>query len=190
MVTQASWTPAEISRLLDRVLLSVDKPARYVGGEHNSIVKDWDTVSVRVALVFPDVYELGMSNLGLATLYDILNRRSDVLAERAYCPWIDMEALLRREGLPLFSLETRHPLADFDLIGISLPYEQLYSNVLNLLDLGRIPIHSADRDATHPLVIAGGHATYNPDPMADFVDAFAIGEGEEIIVEFAETIKH
>ena len=190
MLAEATWTPAQISRVLDRVLLSVEKPARYVGGEHNSIVKDWDAAAVRVALVFPDVYELGMSNLGLATLYDILNRRPDVLAERAYCPWIYMEAVLRREGMPLFSLESRHPLADFDVIGISLPYEQLYSNVINLLDLGGVPIRAADRAARHPLVIAGGHATYNPDPMADFIDVFAIGEGEEIIVEFAETIRN
>ncbi|HEY4690820.1 MAG TPA: TIGR03960 family B12-binding radical SAM protein [Anaerolineae bacterium] len=184
------WTPERVSAFFDRTLLAVEKPARYTGGEHNSIVKDWDAVSVRTALVFPDVYELGMSNLGLATLYDILNRRPDFLAERAYCPWTDMEAILRREGVPLFSLETRHPLAAFDLIGISLPYEQLYSNVLNLLDLSGIPIFAADRDATHPIVIAGGHATYNPDPMADFIDVFAIGEGEEIIIDFAETIKN
>jgi len=189
METYTDWTPERISRVLDRVLLSVEKPARYAGGEYNSIVKDWDAASVRTALVFPDVYELGMSNLGLATLYDILNQRSDVLAERAYCPGTDMEALLRREGTPLFSLETRHPLAEFDLIGVSLPYEQLYSNVINLLDLGGIPIFAADRDAAHPIVIAGGHATYNPDPMADFIDVFAIGEGEDIIVDFVETIK-
>ncbi len=188
-MTHADWTPNRISRRLDQVLLNVEKPARYVGGEHNAIVKDWDAASVRAALVFPDIYELGMSNLGLATLYDILNRRPDLLAERVYSPWTDMEAIMRREGLPLFSLETRHPLATFDLIGISLPYEQLYSNVVNLLDLGGVPILAADRDARHPLVIAGGHATYNPDPMADFVDAFAIGEGEEIILDFADAIK-
>ncbi len=183
------WPPNRISQVLDRVLLSVEKPARYAGGEHNSIVKDWDAAALRAVLVFPDVYELGMSNLGLATLYDILNRRPDLLAERAYCPWTDMEAIMRRERLPLFSLETRHPLAAFDLIGVSLPYEQLYSNVINLLDLGGVPIFAADRDATHPIVIAGGHATYNPDPMADFVDVFAIGEGEEIILDFADVIK-
>lgn len=189
MVSIASWTPAHISDVLDRVLLSVEKPARYVGGEHNSIVKAWDAARVRVALTFPDIYELGMSNLGLATLYDIVNQRPDYLAERAYTPWLDMEAVMRREGMPLFSLETRHPLHKFDLIGISLPYEQLYSNALNLLDLGGIPTHAAERDATHPIVIAGGHATYNPDPMADFIDVFVIGEGEEIILDFCDVIK-
>ena len=183
------WTPERVSNLLNRVLPSVEKPARYAGGEHNSVVKDWGAAAVRAALVFPDVYELGMSNLGLAILYDILNRRPDLLAERAYSPWTDMEAIMRREGMPLFSLETRHPLADFDLIGVSLPYEQLYSNVVNLLDLAGMPIFAADRDATHPIVVAGGHATYNPDPMADFVDAFAIGEGEDIILDFADVIK-
>src|SRR3990172_5701195 len=183
------WTPERVSNLLNRVLPSVEKPARYAGGEHNSVVKDWHAASVRAALVFPDVYELGMSNLGLAILYDILNRRPDLLAERAYSPWTDMEAIMRREGMPLFSLETRHPLADFDLIGVSLPYEQLYSNVVNLLDLAGMPIFAADRDVTHPIVVAGGHATYNPDPMADFVDAFAIGEGEDIILDFADVIK-
>lgn len=184
-----SWTPTRISQTLDRVLLAVEKPARYVGGEHNAIVKDWDAAAVRVALAFPDVYELGMSNLGLATLYDIINRRPDALAERAYCPWTDMEAIMRREGLPLYSLETRHPLSDFDLIGVSLPYEQLYSNTLNLLDLGGVPIRADERDATHPLVVAGGHATYNPDPMADFIDVFAIGEGEEIILDLVDAIQ-
>lgn len=184
-----NWTPTRISQTLDRVLLAVEKPARYVGGEHNAIVKDWDAAAVRVALAFPDVYELGMSNLGLATLYDIINRRPDALAERAYCPWTDMEAIMRREGLPLYSLETRHPLSDFDLIGVSLPYEQLYSNTLNLLDLGGVPIRADERDATHPLVVAGGHATYNPDPMADFIDVFAIGEGEEIILDLVDAIQ-
>jgi radical SAM family uncharacterized protein len=184
-----SWTPREIDVVLDRVLLTVEKPGRYTGGEHNQVVNDWEAASIRVALAFPDIYELGMSNLGLATLYDILNRRAGILCERVYCPWSDMEAVLRREGLPLYSLETHHPLSEFDLIGVSLPYEQLYSNVLNLLDLGGVPVKAADRTAAHPIVLAGGHATYNPDPMADFVDAFAIGEGEEVIVEVARCIE-
>ena len=182
------WTPHAIDLVLDRVLLTVEKPGRYTGGEHNQVVLDWDSAPVRVALAFPEIYELGMSNLGLATLYDILSRRNGILCERVYCPWSDMEAVMRREGLPLYSLETRHPLNEFDLIGVSLPYEQLYSNVLNLLDLGGVPVLARDRDASHPIVLAGGHATYNPDPMADFVDAFAIGEGEDVIVEIARCI--
>lgn len=175
----------EIEQTLERVLLSVVKPGRYAGGEHNQIVKDWALIDLRVALCFPDIYDLGMSNLGMAILYDTVNRQPDLLAERAYCPWRDMEAVMRREGIPLYSLETKHPLADFDLIGISLPYEQLYSNVLNLLELARLPLRAADRDETHPLVIAGGHACYNPEPMADFIDAFLIGEGEEAILDVA-----
>jgi radical SAM family uncharacterized protein len=184
-----SWTPHEIDAVLDRVLLTVEKPGRYTGGEHNQVVNNWEAAGMRVALAFPDIYELGMSNLGLATLYDILNRRAGILCERTYCPWSDMEAVMRREGLPLFSLETHHPLHEFDLIGISLPYEQLYSNVLNLLDLGGVPVRAADRNVNHPVVLAGGHATYNPEPMADFIDAFAIGEGEEVIVEVARCIE-
>ena len=178
-----------IERELDRILPKVEKPARYTGGEFNSVVKDWDTTPFRVVLAFPDIYELGMSNLGLAILYDILNRRPDVLAERVYTPWPDMEARLRAAGVPLYSLETKHPLSDFDLIGFSLPYEQVYTNVLTMLDLGGVPLLASERDERHPIVIAGGHATYNPDPMADFVDAFVIGEGEEVIVEIVEVIR-
>ncbi len=189
MIITQRWTPREIDAVLDRVLLTVEKPGRYTGGEHNQVVNDWEAASIRVALAFPDIYELGMSNLGLATLYDILNRRAGILCERTYCPWSDMEAVMRREGLPLYSLETHHPLHEFDLIGISLPYEQLYSNVLNLLDLGGVPVRAAERDVNHPIVLAGGHATYNPEPMADFIDAFAIGEGEEVIVEVARCIE-
>ncbi len=176
-------TPDEINRRLERILLSVQKPGRYIGGEYNQVVKDWDSVRFRVALAFPDIYDLGMSNLGLAVLYDIVNRRSDLLAERVYAPWPDMEAAMREAGIPLYSLETKHPLAEFDLIGFTLPYEALYTNVLYMLDLAGIPIRAADRDDGDPIVIAGGHATFNPAPMADFFDAFAIGDGEELILD-------
>src|SRR5574341_2067276 len=158
---------------------------RYVGGEFNSVSKDWQTTPMRVALCFPDIYEIGMPNLGLATFYDVLNRREDMLAERVYLPWVDMEAHMRRDGIPLYSLETRHPVAEFDVLAISVPYEQLYTNVLQTLDLAGLPLHSLDRDETMPLVIAGGHACYNPEPLADFVDLFVVGEGEEAIVEIA-----
>jgi radical SAM superfamily enzyme YgiQ (UPF0313 family) len=169
--------------VLDRILPTVQKPGRYTGGEYNSVVKDWDATDVKLALAFPDVYDLGMSNLGLAILYDILNREAGVLAERVYVPWPDMQAALRRAGLPLYSLETHHALADFDLIGISLPYEQLFSNVLTLLDLSGLPLLSAARDERYPLVMAGGSAVFNPEPMADFIDFFVIGEGEQAILE-------
>jgi radical SAM family uncharacterized protein len=172
-----------LSERLESILPTVQKPGRYTGGELNQVVKDWNSVLTRVALVFPEIYELGMSNLGLAILYDLLNRRPDTLAERAYCPWTDMEAALRAAHLPLFSLESHHPLADFDILGISLPYESLYTNTLNILDLAGLPVRSADRTGDHPLVIAGGYACYNPEPMHAFVDAFVIGEGEKVIEE-------
>ncbi len=184
-------TPKQITRALDRTLHKVEKPARYTGGELNSIIKDWGDARIRskVALAFPDIYELGGSNLGLMVLYDLINRRDDLLAERAYCPWPDFEQIMRRDDIPLFSLETRHPLGQFDVIGVSLPYEQLYTNVLTLLDLADIPLRAADRTADHPLVVAGGSGCYNPEPMSAFFDAMIIGEGEEVIFEVIEAHK-
>ena len=177
-----------IERRLDRYLLQVEKPGRYVGGEYNSVLKDWDRTDIKVALAFPDIYDLGMSNLGIMNLYNQLNLQNNMLAERVFSPWQDMEAVMREQEIPLYSLETKHPVGDFDLLGISLPYEQLYTNAINLLDLAGMPILSRDRDERYPLVIAGGHACFNPEPMADFIDAFVIGEGEEIIVEIAQAI--
>lgn len=176
-------TPADIQSRLEHLLLRAQKPGRYVGGELNQVVKEWGNVQTRLALVFPDIYDIGLPNLGLAVLYESLNQRSDVLAERAYAPWVDMETLLRENNIPLYSLETFHPLAAFDIIGISLPYETLYTNTLNILDLSGIPLFSHQRTENHPLIIAGGHAAFNPEPMADFIDAFVIGEGEEVIHE-------
>jgi radical SAM family uncharacterized protein len=174
---------------LDRILPAVIKPARYTGGEWNSVVKDWGSCHVRWALVFPDTYEIGMSNLGLAILYDILNHQEDVLAERAFAPWVDMEAAMRAAGLPLFSLENRQPLTHFDIVGFSLPYEQLYTNLLNMLDLAGLPVLSKERDERHPLIIAGGGAVYNPEPLADFVDAFALGDGEEMAIDITNAVR-
>ena len=181
------YTAKEIERFLDRKLYQVQKPGRYAGGELNQVVKDWDSVANHVALVFPDIYDIGTSNLGLSILYEILNARADTLAERAYSPWTDMETLMREHGLPLYSLESKTPLNQFDIIGISLPYESLYTNTLNLLDLANIPLRSSDRTEQHPLIIAGGQSTYNPEPMAPFIDAFVIGEGEEVIQEIVDT---
>ncbi len=181
--------PSEIQDRLERVLLRVQKPGRYVGGELNQVVKDWQSVKTHVALVFPDIYDLGLPNLGLAILYESLNQRPDVLAERAYAPWLDMEDAMRQAGIPLYSLESKHALLDFDIIGFSLPYETLYTNVLNLLDLAGIPIQSVDRDENHPLIIAGGHSTYNPEPMSAFIDAFVIGEGEEVMHEIVDAVQ-
>lgn len=166
---------------LERILPTVQKPGRYVGGELNQVLKPWDSVETRVALAFPDIYDLGLPNLGLAILYQDLNARPDVLAERVYSPWTDMELAMRNNSIPLYSLESHRPVLEFDILGITLPYETLYTNALNLLDLAGIPLHAAQRTEQHPLVIAGGHACYNPETMADFIDAFAIGEGEELI---------
>jgi radical SAM family uncharacterized protein len=168
---------------LERVLPTVRKPGRYVGGEYNSIVKDWEATPTRVCLAFPDIYDLGMSNLGLAILYDVLNALPGVLAERACLPWVDMIAAMRDARIPLYSLESKRPLTEFDIIGVSLPYEQVYTNLLEMLDLAGIPLRAEERDERHPLIIAGGHATFNPEPVAAFVDGFVIGDGEEAIVE-------
>ena len=168
---------------LDHVLPTVRKPGRYTGGEYNSVTKDWESIPTRVCLAFPDIYDLGMSNLGLAILYDALNALPDVLAERCYAPWVDMIAAMRQNRIPLYSLESKRPLSDFHIVGFSLPYEQLYTNVLEMLDLAGLPFLARERDERHPLVIAGGHATFNPEPVADFFDAFAIGDGEQVAVE-------
>ena len=182
-MNKTSFSPAEIWRRLELILPTVQKPGRYTGGEINQVVKDWQDTQTKVALVFPDIYDIGMSNLGLAILYESLNQRLDTLAERAYAPWADMEEAMRKAEIPLYSLETRHALVEFDIVGFSLPYETLYTNTLNALDLAGIPIYRKDRTAEHPLVIAGGHAAFNPEPMSAFIDAFVIGEGEEVIQE-------
>jgi radical SAM family uncharacterized protein len=182
-------SPEQIESRLERILLKVQKPGRYVGGELNSVVKDWETTTTRVAFAFPDIYDIGISNLGLQILYDLVNQRPDALAERAYAPWVDMEEQLRLHAIPLYALESKHALADFDILGFSLPYETLYTNVLNMLDLAGIPLRSSDRTSAHPLVIAGGHACFNPEPMHAFIDAFVLGEGEEVIGEILDAVQ-
>ena len=167
----------------------VTKPARYTGGEYNSIHKDHADVQVKFALAFPDTYEIGMSNLGIRILYHILNRRSDTVAERVFAPWTDMEAEMRREGIPIFGLESGRPIREFDIVGFSLGYELTYTNVLNILDLAGIPVLAAERAEDDPLIIAGGCCTVNPEPMADFIDAFVIGEGEEVVHDLVEAFK-
>jgi len=174
---------------LNSILNQVSKPARYTGGEWNSVAKKWESTPIRIALCYPEAYEIGMSNMALSILYEILNSQPDVLAERVYAPWIDMEAVLRKQNTPLFSLESKHPLKEFDIIGFSLGYELTYTNVLNILDLAQVPLFSSQREHSHPLVIAGGSCTFNPEPMADFIDLFVIGEGEEIILELLEVFR-
>ncbi|HSW57227.1 MAG TPA: TIGR03960 family B12-binding radical SAM protein [Dehalococcoidales bacterium] len=174
---------------LDDILFQVGKPARYTGGEWQCVIKDWNTTDIKVALSFPDLYDIGMSNMALPILYEILNNQPDVLAERTYAPWKDMEAAMRSAGILLYSLETKHPLKEFDIIGFSLGYELGFTNVLNMLDLAQIPVLASDRDLSHPLIIAGGSSVLNPEPMSDFVDLFVIGEGEEVLVELIDVFR-
>ena len=177
------------TRALLSILQNVEKPARYLGGEVNEIRKDWDAVDVHAALMFPDMYEVAMSHLGLRILYDIINKRPDTLCERAYAVWPDLEAELRRHGLPLFTLESKRPLADFDLIGVTLQYELSYPSVLAMLELGGIPIWAKDRTDAHPIILGGGPSALSPEPVAEFFDAFLVGEGEEAIHEILDAIK-
>ncbi len=174
---------------LDNILYQVTKPARYTGGEWNSIVKDWDQTHLKIALAYPDLYEIGMSNMALPILYNLLNSQPDVLAERVYAPWVDMAAAMQKAGIPLFSLESKRPLKEFDIIGFSLGYELTYTNVLNMLHLAQIPVLASERDDSFPIVIAGGSCTLNPEPMADFIDFFVIGDGEEVLVELVDAFR-
>lgn len=178
-----------ISDQLHALLRRVQKPAQYLGNETNAVHKDFNSCSVRVALIFPDAYEMGMSHMGLKILYEILTSMEGVVAERCFAPLQDMEAELRLENLPLFSLESKTPLNEFDVIGISLPYELTYTNVLNILDMAHIPLFQKDRRDHHPIILAGGTQSYNPEPMADFLDAVAIGDGEELIADVVHHVK-
>lgn len=177
------------SILTDQILSKVTKPTRYIGTEWNTVHKSWEKTPVKMAFAFPDLYEVGMSHLGLRILYGLVNEQPDFLLERVFAPWVDMEEELRRRGLPLFSLESYAPLREFDLIGFTLQYEMSYTNILNMLDLGQIPLRSADRTNNDPLVIAGGPCAFNPEPLADFIDCFVIGEGEEVLLEILGAIR-
>ena len=152
--------------LSEEILLSVEKPARYIGGEINMAVKDPEKVDIRFVMCFPDVYEVGMSHLGIQILYDMFNRRPDTYCERVYSPWTDLDAIMREKHIPLFSLETQSPIKDFDFLGITLQYEMCYTNVLQVLDLAGIPLHAEDRTEDDPIVVGGGPCTYNPEPIA------------------------
>lgn len=164
--------------LSDEILLTIDQPARYIGGELNMVKKDPKTVDIRFAMCFPDVYEIGMSHLGIQILYDMFNRRQDVYCERVYSPWPDLHRILKEQDIPLFALESQQPVKDFDFLGITLQYEMCYTNILQILDLSHIPLHAGDRGEEDPLVIGGGPCAYNPEPIAEFFDLFYIGEGE------------
>ncbi len=164
--------------LSEEILLQIEKPARYIGGEINMVKKDLHQVDVRFCMCFPDVYEVGMSHLGIQILYDMLNKQEGTWCERVYSPWVDLDAIMRREQIPLFALESQDPVRDFDFLGITLQYEMCYTNVLQILDLAKIPLHASDRSASDPIVIGGGPCSYNPEPIAEFFDIFYMGEGE------------
>ncbi len=173
----------------DSILINVTKPARYTGGEWNSIVKDWQKSDIKVVLSYPDIYEIGMSNMAIPILYEILNNLPDVLAERVFTPWLDMAAAIKEAGIPLQSLESGHPLNEFDIVGFSLGYELSYTNILNMLSLAGIPVLACERTEEDPLVIAGGSCVLNPEPMADFFDFFVIGDAEELLPGLIDKIR-
>ena len=175
--------------LNDEILLKIEKPARYIGNEVNSVMKNKNEVDIRFAMCFPDVYEIGMSHLGIQILYDMFNQREDVWCERVYSPWLDLHKIMKEEQIPLFALESQDPIRDFDFLGITIQYEMCYTNILQILDLSRIPIHSRDRGETDPIVIGGGPCTYNPEPLAEFFDIFYIGEGETVYDELLDAYK-
>ncbi len=176
--------------MINQLLETIEKPGRYTGGEYNEIVKENDHNLIKVALAFPDLYEIGMSHLGLKILYNIINKREDSWAERVFSPAVDLEERLIKDKVALFSLESFRPLYDFDIVGFSLQYEMSYTNILNILNLGKIPLRSILRDATNPLIIAGGPTAFNPEPLAEFIDLFVIGDGEEVISEIIDIYKY
>ena len=175
--------------LNDEILLKIEKPARYIGGEYNSVMKDPEKVDVRFAMCFPDVYEIGMSHLGIQILYDMFNRREDVWCERVYSPWVDLDKVMREEHIPLFALESQDPVKEFDFLGITIQYEMCYTNILQVLELSQIPLHAEDRTEEDPIVIGGGPCTYNPEPIAPFFDLFYMGEGEVVYFDLIDRYK-
>ena len=175
--------------LSDDILLSVEKPARYIGNEVNVVVKDPSQVDIRFCMCFPDVYEIGMSHLGIQILYDMFNRREDTYCERVYSPWVDLDKIMRERNIPLFALESQDPIKNFDFLGITLQYEMCYTNILQVLDLSQIPLKACDRTESDPIVIGGGPCSYNPEPIADFFDIFYIGEGETVYDELLDVYK-
>ncbi|MCU6746670.1 MULTISPECIES: TIGR03960 family B12-binding radical SAM protein [Lachnospiraceae] len=175
--------------LNDEILLNIEKPARYIGGELNAVMKEAESVDIHFALCFPDVYEVGMSHLGIQILYDMFNKREDVWCERVYSPWLDLDKILREHDIPLFALESQSPVKNFDFLGITLQFEMCYTNILQILDLSKIPLHADNRTESDPIVIGGGPCAYNPEPLAEFFDLFYIGEGETVYDALFDTYK-
>ncbi|MGF0032887.1 TIGR03960 family B12-binding radical SAM protein [Bariatricus sp. SGI.154] len=175
--------------LNDEILLKIEKPARYIGNEVNSVMKDKEQIDIRFCMCFPDVYEIGMSHLGIQILYDMFNRREDVWCERVYSPWMDLDKIMREENIPLFALESQDPIKDFDFLGITIQYEMCYTNILQVLDLSGIPLFASDRDDSDPIIIGGGPCTYNPEPLAEYFDMFYIGDGETVYDQLLDAYK-
>ena len=173
----------------DEILLNIEKPARYIGGEVNAVMKDPSKVDIRFAMCFPDVYEIGMSHLGIQILYDMFNQREDVWCERVYSPWTDLDKVMREKKIPLFALESQDPVREFEFLGITIQFEMCYTNILQILDLSGIPLHAEERTEKDPIVIGGGPCTYNPEPLAEFFDLFYIGEGETVYNELLDIYK-
>ena len=182
-------TVESVFRRLEPLLPLVQKPIQYVGGELNATIKDWDAADVRWCLMYPDAYEVGLPNQGVQILYEVLNERVGVLAERTYAVWPDLEGLMREHGVPQFTVDSHRPVAAFDLLGVSFATELGYTNLLTALDLAGIPLHAVDRTDEHPVVVAGGHAAFNPEPVADFIDAAVLGDGEEVVLAITEVVR-
>src|SRR6188472_3351439 len=185
--------PESLFARLEPLLPTVSKPIQYVGGELNSTVKEWDAApdgeTVRWALMYPDAYEVGLPNQGVQILYEVLNERDWIVAERTYSVWPDMEKVMREHTIPQFTVDSHRPVRDFDLFGLSFSTELGYTNLLNALDLAGIPLHAVDRGDDDPIVIAGGHAAFNPEPISDFVDAAVLGDGEEVVLAISEVVR-
>ena len=182
-------TGASIFERLEPLLPGVRKPVQYVGGELHAVVKDWDAAAVRWALMYPDAYEVGLPNQGVQILYELLNEQADVLAERTYSVWPDLEAAMREHGIPQFTVDGHRPVGDFDLLGVSFSTELGYTNLLTALDLAGIPITAAERGLGHPVVLAGGHAAFNPEPIAEFIDAAVLGDGEQAVLAITDIVR-
>src|SRR3954447_14750778 len=174
---------------LEPLLGKVQKPARYIGCEDGSQTPTHTPAKVAWLLAYPDTYEIGLPNQGLQILYEILNERPDAVAERTYAPWLDLEEILRAEGIPLFSVDTHRPAGDFDILAFNLSAELTYTNVLNMVDLAGVPVRVADRGPEHPLIAAGGHCAFNPEPLADYVDLFVMGDGEEVVADITAIVR-
>ncbi|SVB94241.1 uncharacterized protein METZ01_LOCUS247095, partial [marine metagenome] len=175
---------------LEQFLDDVEKPARYIGGEDGAIDPEHSPEKASWLLIYPDTYEIGLPNQGLQILYEILNERDDSVAERSYAPWVDMSREMRKRKIPLFSVDTHRAAGEFDILAFNLSAELVYTNLLECLDLSDVPLYSKDRNAEHPIVIAGGHCTYNPEPFADFIDIAVLGDGEEVVGEISEIFSH